>query len=543
MASILLRVVAAIAAVLAVAASFSAGTATAQTDGLLQLDDKAHLYLDNQRTLGNLPAAHLGHKPLSTYAVRSHLDDLPPAPFDSVANPLGPLYGNGRDLWLVRGDDYALQVNPLLYLSVGRAPRWIDDGRPTGFTDTRTTWRNTRGIRASGHIGEHIFFEARVEETQERPALTRYEPRSADRLPTVRRYADLTGYDYQIAMGVVGFVSEHFEIRFGRDRNHWGYGEGSLVLSDYAPAYEQLQIRTSFWRLQYVNLFTRFRDLNPFGLYVPNTLIEPKYGAFHRLSVNVSDRINLNVFEGVVFGSDTTSGRGGGYDLAYLNPVIFYRPVESDIGSPDNVLIGFGGSWIILDGVRIYGQMLLDEFVVGKLFSTSWLNKTGYLGGIHVVPTSTLSLRTEIARLRPYLYTHRSSTTAYMHHLDILGHPAGPNAVDYSFFLDWIPRSPWRIHANVAYTLSGRGTEDRNVGSDLRLNYEDRVADRAPLLDGFRHNRLLAEVSVGYEFLPELYLEVAARGERIDDEVEGVTAYIEPLVSLRWGLPFESVRY
>lgn len=517
--------------------------ASAQSDGVLQLDDELHVYLESRRTLGHLPNTHLAHKPLSAYVAREALEKLDHLPTRDSIPEIGPLYGNGRDLWSVEGDGFAIQLNPLLYLSVGHSSRWLNFGRPGGSLESRTTWRNTRGIRASGHIGPHLFFEARIEETQERPALTEFKPRTAARLGSVRPYARATGYDYQIATGILGIRSDHFEIRFGRDRNHWGYGEGSLVLSDYAPAYDHLQIRTSIWRLQYVNLFAGFANNDPWLFRAPDHMIPMKYGAFHRLSVNVTDRINLNVFESVIFGADSTSQRSEGFDIAYLNPVIFYRPVESDRGSPDNVLIGFGGSWIVLDGLQLYGQMLLDEFVIRELFTSSWRNKTGYLAGIHVVPSSDLSLRAEFARLRPFVYTHRTRTTAYMHFLDGLGHPAGPNSMDAAIFLNWLPRSRWKGRVHVAYTTLGRSTREQNVGSDLRYGYDTRSRDWVGTLDGIPQNRILGEASAGYELLPRLMLEVGARGERIDDEVQGVTAYIEPFATLRWGMPFASVRY
>ncbi|MEX1054677.1 MAG: hypothetical protein WED81_01510, partial [Rhodothermales bacterium] len=296
----------------------SAGTANAQavdstypTDGLLQLDDPLHVYLDKQRTLGRLPDAHLSHKPLSAYEAQSYLDSLSTIHHPLSTRQLGPLYSNGFDLWSVSGEDFGIQVNPLLYLTLGQASYDGDaGGSGVGGNNGNPTWRNTRGARASGHVGPHVFFEARLEETQEHPAVIEFDRRTAPRLPFVRTNADTTIYDYQIGTGIVGFRSEHFEIRFGRDRNHWGAGEGSLVLSDYSSVYDQLQIRTTFWRIQYVNLFAGFTDLQPFGFIPPNIIHPRKYGAFHRLSVNVSTRFSFELFESVVFGPDTTSGRG-----------------------------------------------------------------------------------------------------------------------------------------------------------------------------------------------------------------------------------------
>ncbi len=511
--------------------------ARAQTDGLLQIDDAFHEHLERQRTLGRLPDAHLTHKPLSAYEAHRYLSTLRPdstvSPLSSLHPPqssIGPLYRNGHDFFSVQSDGVALQFNPLLYVSYGTA-----DGRPV--------WQNTRGIRASGHIGPHVFFEARIEEIQERPPVYEFDRLTAPRRPFVRVFGDSTGYDYQVATGIVGLRTKHFEVRFGRDRNQWGPAENSLVLSDYATVYDQLQIRTTFWRIQYVNLFAAFADPDPFASWPVNTVVPRKFGAFHHLSINVTDRINVEVFESIIFGPDSASGRGDGFDLAYLNPVVLYRAVEADRGSPDNVLLGAGASWIVTPGLKTYGQFILDEFLSSEIFTSSWRNRWGFVAGLHAVPAENLSIRFEAARLRPFLYTHRDATTSYLHYLDGLGHPAGPNAVDYAVFVDWNPASRWHAALNASYTVSGRNTETANVGSDPRVSFNTRQTDWVTFLGGARRTQVLLEAFGGYELLPGLFAEGAVRLETVEDETDGDRSYFQPFLSLRWGVPFASARH
>ena len=54
---------------------------------------------------------------------------------------------------------------------------------------------------------------------------------------------------------------------------------------------------------------------------------------------------------------------------------------------------------------------------------------------------------------------------------------------------------------------------------------------------------MLVEARVGYELLPSLFLEGVLRAESVDDAERGLDRYVAPSVSLRWGLPFQSVRY
>lgn len=550
-----------LAALLAVAL---AAPARAQQEGLLQLDGDLHRFLLDQQTAGLLPEAHLSHRPLSAYDAQRYLDSLatrsaaltttdrqrlaqfrgnapgPGAAF--VRARLPALYRNGTALFSVAADDYGLEVEPLLTFSYGRAQQTERADREA----TVPVWQNTRGIRIGGHVGKHIFFETRLEENQRRDVRVEYAKKTTPRI-TRASLVDGTTYDYLKAMGVVGFRSEHFEVRLGRDRNHWGPGRSSLVLSNFAPVYDQLQIRTSFWRLQYTNLFTEMEDLTPPGVTAGDQPLPRKYGAFHRLEINLPARVQLGLFESVIFTPDTTGGvrTRNDLDLSYLNPIIFYRAVERDRGSPDNVLLGADASWVAVPGLKLYTQFMLDELVVGEIGNGSWVNKWGWVAGAHLVnlPPGGLSLRVEYARLRPYLYTHRTGTSSYTHYNDLLGHPAGPNAQDFSVFADYqlTPRIQGALA--LAYTQRGRGTDSTNVGADPLRSYDTRASDDATLLQGIRQNELLVEARASFALLPSLYLEGALRVQSTDDAEQGLDRYVAPFVSLRWGAPFRSVRY
>ena len=540
--------------------------ARAQTDGLLQLEDPLHRFLLRQQTGGRLPEAFLSHQPLSAYEARRYLDslDVRSAGLSALDRRLlaefrgeraGPnaawlqrripfVYRDGQHLLSARGDGFAVEVDPLLYLTYGRARQTERDEQ----AGSRTLWQNTRGVRAAGHVGRYVFFEARLEENQRRDVWLDYGQETAPRLGAVQLLPESEAYDYWVGTGVVGVRSRFFEVRFGRDRNRWGFGRTSLALSDYAPVYDQLQIRTTFWRLQYVNLFAALTDLTPFpATSIRDQIYPKKYAAFHRLAVNLPGRVQLELFETIVFATDTTAARRrSNFDLAYLNPIIFYTAAQADRGHADNALLGGGLAWTARPGLRLYTQLLLDELTVGEIGRASWVNKWGWQVGARVadVLAPGLSFQVEYARLRPYLYSHRSALTSYTHFNDLLGHPAGPNAQDVALFVDWQATPRWRAALNLAYTRRGRNADSLNYGADPLESYDTRVSDDdVRLLQGVRQSRLLVEAHTGYELLPGLTLEAALRAESVDDAETGLDRYLAPFVMLRWGLPFQSRRY
>lgn len=546
--------------------------ASAQREGLLQIDDAFSHTLARQHALGRLPGGFVGAQPLSAYRARAYADSALAAPGAlgradasllrrltgrgdgpgvGAARRLAPfLYADGHAFFSARAEDYGLEVSPLAYLSAGRARRTAREGRDAAVG----VWQNTRGARAAGHIGEHVFFEARLEENQRRVVEPAFNQRSqtAPRLGN-SKLQDGGVYDYFVATGIVGFRSKYFEARFGRDRNRWGFGRTSLVLSDYATVYDQLQLRTSFWRLHYTNLFARFTSLRTqqeaFDAVMPR-----KYGSFHRLALDLPGRVQLELFETVIFTPDTTgTDRRTGFDVAYLNPIIFYRAVEHDLGSPDNALLGAGASWIATPGVQLYGQLILDELTVSEIRNDYWGNKWGFVLGLFLVDPGVgearlrdFDLRVEYARQRPFLYGHRGEPTAFVHFGDLLGHPAGPNTSDVAVFVNY---RPWpRVHTSldVAVTARGRSPEGEAWGDDPLRNYRDRDTSRdqaTTTLQGIRQRLLLVEARAGFEVLPELYLEAALVAESVDDAERGLDRYVAPFASLRWGLPFNSMRY
>lgn len=550
-----------------------APNAAAQREGVLQIDDAFSHTLVRQHTLGRLPGGFVGAQPLSAYQARAYADSVLAAGTGVLGRAdhallgrltgqtVGPgvgsvrrfasfLYADGNSFYSARDADYALEVSPLATLSYGRARQTEMDGREASLA----VWQNTRGARAAGHIGAHVFFEARVEENQRRVVHPQF-VRGANTAPRVgdAKFQDGSVYDYFIATGIVGFRSKFFEARFGRDRNRWGFGRTSLILSDYATVYDQLQIRTQFWRLHYTNLFARLSALRPSG-DPSGSIIPRKYSTFHRLALDLPGRVQLELFESVVFATDTTgANRRTGFDLAYLNPIILYRAVEHDLGSPDNALLGGGISWVATPGVQVYAQGILDELTVSEFGNDYWGNKWGYVVGLFLVDPGwgtmrlrDFDLRVEYARLRPFLYGHRAESSAFTHFGDLLGHPAGPNASDVAIFAKYRPWPRVLASLDLALTTRGRDPEGLVYGANPLDSYRDRDTTRdhqTPTLQGIRQHVLLLEARVGYEILPELYLQGILLAESVDDAETGLDRYVAPFVSLRWGLPFASMRY
>ncbi|MDQ3073191.1 MAG: hypothetical protein M3Q97_08030, partial [Bacteroidota bacterium] len=272
-------------------------------------------------------------------------------------------YTSKANFFEVETPGFNLYVNPVLAFSYGFQSPSVD----------RPLFRNTRGLELRGDIDNKIGFYSYITENQF--GVPEYITNYADSLSGfpgegyIKVYKNTPGsYDYFNARAyITASISKHIGIQFGHDRNFIGPGHRTLLLSDNAADYPFLRINTQVWRLRYQNLFTKFTDfrqnINPYP---------PKFGVFHYLSFDAAKWMNIGIFEGVLFHNS-----GKGFELSYLNPVIFYRFAEQQLGSADNAVAGATFTALPFKGFKFYGELLLDEFKISELRSRNgwWGNK------------------------------------------------------------------------------------------------------------------------------------------------------------------------
>ncbi len=268
-----------------------------------------------------------------------------------------------------------------------------------------------------------------------------------------------------------------FEFEVGKGKHFWGDGYRSLLVSDNAAPYPYARITTKVWRLKYTNLWAQMRDMTH-GQLLNKARI--KYTASHSLSWNIGKRFNMAIYEMVVW-QDRDSMSHRTLDINYLNPIIFYRPVEYSVGSPDNVIIGLSFRWKVMDQVQLYGQFALDEFNLTQLRLKNqwWANKFGGQFGIKAfdVIISGLSLQTEVNSVRPFTYTHGSPVQSWTHLNQSLAHPLGANFGEWVTFVRY-DKNKWRFQEQFIWASYGRDTDMNgdgtldNMGGNILRSYK-----------------------------------------------------------------------
>lgn len=286
-----------------------------------------------------------------------------------------------------------------------------------------------------------------------------------------------------IATGYLSYSpSEHFNVQAGHDKLFIGNGYRSLLLSDNAPPYSFLKLDTRFWKVRYVNIFAHFKDIRP------NAASHDKLGTFHYLSLNLGKRFSVGLFESITWQAVDSVGVRG-FEPNYINPIIFYRPVEFSLNSPDNVLLGLDLRLRIGRNHHLYGQLVLDEFsfseVFAKLSSDAskptgwWANKQGFQLGIK--GWSPFGLRnvyyqTEFNWVRPFTYTHVTIEQNHGHYNHPLAHPRGANFMESVNILRY-RRANWLLEAKFTYARFGLDTNAVSYGGNIFRSYLDRSGE------------------------------------------------------------------
>ena len=263
-----------------------------------------------------------------------------------------------------------------------------------------------------------------------------------------------------------------FNFQVGLDHNFIGEGSRSLFLSDYGKPYPFGQIRAKFWRLEYTVLYQFFREQKNDTWFLKN-------GATHHISFNAAKWLNIGVFETVIFQPKDTALRRG-YEVEYLNPVIFYRPQEYALGSSDNVLIGASFSAHIKSHT-IYGQFILDEFFLTEIKNKTgwWANKLGGQIGIKgwiERGRNAFFYRVECNAVRPYTYSHLTPLQNYGNSNSTLSHPLGANFAEILGEFKW-QNKQWLFKLFLSYGLCGLDKNNLSYGADIYQPYTLRPYD------------------------------------------------------------------
>mgnify|MGYP000444842807 FL=1 len=415
----------------------------------------------------------------------------------------------------VQGDDYWFTFDPIFDLQAGK----------DNAADFSTTFNNTRGVYIQGGLGKQFSFSTSFYESQGRFA--HYINNYAESLrafgpdPAIipgrgigKRFKK-DAYDYPVAEAYLSYTPNKFiNIQFGHGKNFIGDGYRSLLQSDVSSPSTFLKLNTKFWKIKYTNTWMWLRDVRP--EVVQDKAFLTKYMANHYLSWNVSKRFNLGLFESVMW----TNSNDRGFDINYLNPLIFFRALEFETGQgAGNALVGLSGKYKLSNNANIYSQFILDEFSLNDITGgkKSWKNKYGYQIGLkyfNAFKIDNLLFQMEYNRVRPYTYSHNTIVLNYAHDNQSMAHLWGSNFSE-TILIGRYHYNRWFADAKIVFGKKGfdfnDDVDDFSYGGDIYRNYNERPFDSGVTVgQGNTTNIFHFELQSGYVLNPTTNLKLFA---------------------------------
>ncbi len=322
-------------------------------------------------------------------------------------------------------------------------------------------------------------------------------------VPNFGRVSSQKNNNYRYGSFIGNFIykpADYIYFEAGNGKTFIGDGYRSLLLSDHSSAYPYFKTTVEVWKVKYFYMIARHKN---YDLRFPDKDLMPKYTFTHYLSFNLHKRFNISLFETVISSPYDSMLLKRGIEFSYLNPVIFLRPVEYSLGSPDNVLVGFSGHLKIFKSGMLYGQVFIDEFILSHIKSKDeyWDEKYGIQAGMKFykfLGIKNLYFQAEANAVRPYTYSHANPILSYSNLYQPLAHPLGSNFVEGLGIIGYKFKN-FYFQTKVVYAKYGEN-DTLNYGRNPHLSYISRIDDEnINWLQGVPSSLKYADLMLGYK--------------------------------------------
>ncbi|NVK83365.1 MAG: hypothetical protein HWE21_03535 [Cytophagia bacterium] len=441
------------------------------------------------------------------------------------------MYDRKSDFYVYQTDDFVLRINPALTFTGGK-----------DTDEDQILFTNTRGAEIQGEIDGKIGFYSMLTTTQARfPDYVHEFIRTKRAFPNEGFWKDGEGnsrtWDFFHARGYITFnLTKSINIQTGYDKQFIGNGLRSLILSDFSSPMLFGKITTQLGPFKYTNLFAELTEDIVFAGQNPGDGKYPKkFMASHRIDVSILPNLEIGLFETVVADSANVN---------YYNPIIFYRSIEQQQGSPDNTLVGFDFKLNLKKQYQLYGQFILDEFLISALRSGEgdWRNKFGvqlgakYLNAFNI---DNLDLQAEFNVARPYFYAYERPALSYSNYRNPMAHPMGANLKEIALVGRYQPFPKLYVTGKLIRTEYGEDNGGINYGGNVLADTDNRTGNTGVFVgQGVATTNTYLELTGSYMLLHNVFLDWKNIIRKKDSEIDARSSntFIS-MLSLRWNLP------
>lgn len=312
---------------------------------------------------------------------------------------------------------------------------------------------------------------------------------SLGRFPQMDGYTDKGDGKYFVR-GVDFYVSfrpaDYLRLTAGKGKKFVGDGYRSVILSasNSGMYYFDTEVEVGNFKYLFSVNGGRNFDNGVSATEATTKMVEPAltdgwkmrtvYMINHLFSYNPAKWLNIGGFETVMMIRRDSTGRTRMPDLHYMNPMLFFRPLEFSLGSPDNALMGAFGKVTINKHLVGYAQFMLDDFNFKEIkeHNDTWNNKYAFQLGMKGYAGS-FSYLLEYNYIRPYIYSHDRPINSYSMYGQPLAHPYGANLKEAVFNIKY-KREKLDFDLLVDYVKRGMDFDIYSYGNNVLRPYTSR---------------------------------------------------------------------
>ncbi len=277
------------------------------------------------------------------------------------------------------------------------------------------------------------------------------------------KFSDLKN-DVDIQESQIAYQNKWFYSSIGRETRLIGSGlEQRLIASANSPSFDALTIAAKFDGFEYK--FSHFSLMalheEHYGYNAGSFLkIPSKFMAFHRFSLRPSWG-EIGFWESVIY-----SERG--FDLAYLNPLSFFKSLEHSLRDRDNSAMGLDWTIRPFDNIQIKGTYFLDDIIFSEVGNGFWSNKAAFNIALNVVLPHSFDFAFEYARVEPYTFSHYNVQNSVTNDGRLIGSSLMPNSHSFTSELNYWFGGRYPLTLSIQYIESGKNIYDDD--GELKLN-------------------------------------------------------------------------
>ena len=280
----------------------------------------------------------------------------------------------------------------------------------------------------------------------------------------------------------LSFWNNKADLRFGRMRRDWGFGEGNLFLNEQARPLLGFEGTLTPWKpLSFSFLFGSIEYGPSFRNSPFETANYPSLGSNDSIGIQEVSRYQQNMLsifllelrptKWLYFGIYDAAIYLKRFELGYMMPFMSRLLAQNNIGDFDNLL--FGGTlafqWPGL--FRLYSTVLLDEWNPTIALNSLRNQFAVQIGLKTVLPLNIWSLLTlQYTKIEPFTYTHYAvdkspwyysadssleMETGYLNGGENLGSYLEPNSDEFLIAFHTQPARGWSMGASYRFIRHG----------------------------------------------------------------------------------------